>query len=83
MKKAYTKPAIMFEDFTLSTNIAADCEHQNVLPSLGQTGCGIDFGNLVVFVENVLCSLSVGVDDGKYNTICYNIPAGGENIFTS
>ena len=26
MKKTYSKPDIFFEDFTLSTNIAGDCE---------------------------------------------------------
>ena len=83
MKKEYTKPQIMFEDFTLSTNIAAGCEHQNVLPTNGTQGCGMAYGNLVIFVDTNACDLSVGRDDGEYGGICYHVPADQGNVFTS
>ena len=87
MKKVYSKPEIMFEDFTLCTNIAAGCEEQDVLPSSGKQGCGIAFGPLVIFVSGVCSSTqgvtAVGTDDGEYNGICYQVPTTGVNIFGS
>jgi hypothetical protein len=87
MKKVYTKPEIMFEDFTLSTNIAGNCEHQDVLPTTNQQGCGLIFGPDVIFISG-LCTVSEGVipegpDDGSYNGICYHVPSSYDNIFAS
>ena len=83
MRKAYSKPQIMFEDFTLSTNIAAGCEYKNgVLPSSGKHGCGLLMGPMVVFVD-ALCDVSVGVSDGERDGICYDVPFGDNNIFAS
>ena len=87
MKKVYSKPEIMFEDFTLSTSIAGGCEHQDVTPTTSQTGCGLNFGPDVIFVAGV-CSTAEGVepygpDDGVYNGICYHVPGSYGNIFAS
>lgn len=39
MKKKYVKPEMFFEDFSLTTSIAAGCETQTKLPSL-EALCG-------------------------------------------
>ena len=85
MKKAYSKPEIMFEDFTLSTNIAAGCETPTNLPSVNQ--CGFDFSGLKVFFSGMTgcgdIQVNNGGGDGDFNGICYHVPTGDNNLFTS
>ena len=75
MKKAYSKPIITFESFTLSTNIAAGCEFRVNSGDLLFPGVGF------VFVQN--CDYPVGTDDGQYNGICYHVPIDTANVFAS
>ncbi len=83
MKRTYTKPELMFEDFSLSINIAAGCE---VWATHGdsQQGCGYDlgedFGHTVIFLNNGVCDYAV--NDG-YNGICYHNPSAINNVFNS
>lgn len=87
MKKAYTKPQIMFEDFTLTTNIANNCEVQINTQSSGT--CGLDFGPYVVFLDTMvnICTgdgiVKSEGGDGQYNELCYHVPQGSENLFNS
>lgn len=93
MKKIYEKPLIMFESFTLSTNIATDCEKKTDTKSNGNSDCGYYFtglGNL--FIDSIgACKDSSwvtgwGSDDGYFGSendaICYHVPFG-ENLFNS
>lgn len=84
MKKVYSKPEIFFEDFTLTTNIAGDCEHKTNTPSSYQ--CGVNASGINVFLEGMTgCEdfevVAVG-GDGEFNNICYHVPYG-ENLFNS
>lgn len=86
MKKAYNAPEILFESFSMSTNIAAGCETIIDNPSSGN--CGLEFGDLVIFVGDFTgCKSNDGVvvegDDGNYNGICYHVPTGNNNLFNS
>ena len=89
MKKTYTKPEIMFEDFTLSTNIAAGCEANTTNSSTINT-CGLDFSGVTIFIENMTgCSGGIEVPrdqdgDGQdvSTGICYHNPSG-TNVFNS
>lgn len=82
MKKVYEKPKIMFESFTLSTNIAGDCDHQTSLQTAGF--CGLDFGGDIVFLTNVTgCEEQYEADDGSFNGICYHNPTETTNLFNS
>lgn len=85
MKKVYSKPEIMFEDFTLSVNIAGDCEEKTNLPS--NSTCGMDFSGLKVFLDGISGCSDITVTnlggDGEYNGICYHIPTGDKNLFNS
>lgn len=86
MKKKYEKPEIMFESFSMSTNIASGCEHQNVTHSDGVYGCGYKLERFddVVFTEAVGCNAHEVLDsDGSYNKICYHVPSENNNLFTS
>lgn len=82
MKKTYQKPEIIFEDFSLSTNIAAGCEKQTNMPSVNQ--CGIYFGGYYVFAEGMTgCETWPITLDEDYNGLCYHTPTEGNNLFTS
>ena len=89
MKKTYVKPEIMFEDFTLTTSIAAGCEVQDTNKATINS-CGLDFSGVTVFVEGMTgCAGGVEVppimdNDGQdpHTGICYHNPSG-TNIFNS
>jgi len=77
MKKQYVKPELYFENFELSTSIAA-CEYKTKLPSKGS--CGFDDGNAIIFVSNLTgCDTT---DDGS-GKICYDNPLDSNNLFSS
>ena len=78
MKKTYEKPQILFEDFSLSVSIAANCEYKPKDDALFLPGEGF------VFVEG--CDVPMVGDiagDGAYNEICYHVPTGTVNVFNS
>lgn len=87
MKKTYSKPQIMFEDFTLCTNIAAGCTFvDDIVPTAAEYGCGVNIGSdrdkNVVFTNANGCNYAE--DDGNWNGICYYNPNNSGNyIFTS
>lgn len=87
MKKAYMKPEIMFEDFTLSTNIAGTCEVDTNIQGMASTSCGLDFSGLMVFLDGMGGCTDIKVDnvggDGEFNGICYHVPSGDKNLFNS
>lgn len=82
MKKVYEKPEIMFEDFTLTTNVAGDCEVKTNIPS--NNTCGLDFSGLMVFMTGMSGCSDIQVDEGKdFDGICYHVPTADNNLFNS
>ena len=91
--KKYTKPMIVFESFTLSTNIALDCgQKANNHDSFYTCGLWLDYIDLETMeVVNGQafsgswsgCKLKLDVDDLDNNGICYDVPAGATPIFNS
>ena len=85
MKKNYEKPMILFEDFTMSTNIAAGC---NYISNHAENECGYivegatGFGDITVYMTSI-----TGCDwthvDGEYNGICYHGPIDTSDLFNS
>lgn len=85
MKKAYSKPEIVFENFSLSTNIAGDCEWKTNTWSSNM--CGLESTGIgTVFMDYMTrCDFKadmIGEDDAAYGNICYHVPYG-ENLFNS
>lgn len=81
MKKAYSKPDIVFENFSLSTNIAAGCEYST---NFARDVCGFKFGPDMIFLEKITgCTEKVVDGDGQFNGICYHNPSDDNNIFSS
>ena len=84
MKKEYTKPIIVFENFTLSTSIAANCDRhvstqvQNVCAIEGSApGLGVFSGTIAG------CAINWQEEWGPYDGYCYHVPTPGFNLFHS
>ncbi len=82
MKRVYEKPQIMFEDFSLSTNIAACAVPTNLLSS---GVCGMEFGPGIVLFDNGISQCNRDIDnvDDNYNLPCYHNPDALHNLFGS
>ena len=78
-KKPYQKPEIVFEDFSLTTNIAAGCEH---IANQSEDICGVlydELENMYIFnVGNVS-----GCNTQGNENICYHVPTEASNVFNS
>ena len=79
MKKAYIKPEIMFESFTLSASIAS-CEYKNGLQAQGHCGYPNRTGK-IIFTDSVSGCHYVVADNN--DTLCYYVPNINNNIFNS
>ena len=84
MKRAYSKPEIMFESFSLSTNIAGDCEVRTNTPAQGV--CAYTYedefgGTVTLFTSKVAACGDTEVSD-EYGGICYHTFANN-NLFNS
>ena len=93
MKKTYSKPDIFFEDFSLSTSIAAGCEKK---PFRNTSDCGVKWGNIYLFTNNINGCTQKIVDGGtkpgdpsynmtdkENNALCYHVPTDSFNVFYS
>lgn len=79
MKKTYDKPVILFDDFSLSTTIAAGCEFTTNLQ--GDNVCGYPTRNGVVFTSEVNgCEYH---EPDTNDSLCYHVPNDYANIFNS
>lgn len=84
MKKEYSKPIVVFEDFVLSSSIAGcgfEATHDQDLGKWGCKGYQLRTGE-VVFVE-AFNGCQVVESDGDYNGYCYHIPSISLNLFGS
>lgn len=83
--KKYTKPQIVFESFTTSTNIAGNCEV--IFDLQGRDTCGFpgSLAGYVVFntgADGTNCTYP-GQTDTQYNGLCYHVPDPTRNLFNS
>ena len=77
MKKAYSKPEIVFENFMSSTNIAA-CGIDTNLQT--RNVCGIDFGGGTVLFTT---GISHCTEEGANYDVCYDNPSDDNRLFGS
>lgn len=88
MKKAYSKPDIFFEDFSLNTNIAAGCEKT---PSDHTDECGVRWGHIIIFTSSLTACENNPVVEGSTvgnmvkdnDGLCYHNPSENFNVFFS
>ncbi len=81
MKKTYSKPDIMFDNFSMTTCIAA-CE---VEATFSRGVCGVEMDNMAtVFTESVYGCTWVAEDgDASFDFLCYHVPSDNNNVFGS
>lgn len=92
MKKQYSKPGIIIEEFVLAQNISAGCGAVPGGNTLGKpthwgtNECGWDLNdgtNCIIWVDgNGDCNFDWD-PDVNFDGICYNNPGGGNSIFNS
>lgn len=83
MKKKYSQPDIIYDEFSLCTSIAAGCEVQTNTPSWNQ--CGFVFDDAIVYTDDVHgCKFGgITITDGGLDGICYHVPTDDNNLFNS
>lgn len=87
MKKEYTKPQIIIENFTLSTNLAADCEKpftgiaQFVCAIASESNPGITIFN--ANLDDSDCEYNGDGNKDTYDGFCYHVPTESNQLFNS
>lgn len=83
MKKMYSKPEIVFENFAISTNIAAGCYYKTKNPA--ENTCGYDDGrNGRIFTSDVGGTNGCTYTQPDNNeSLCYHVPNEDYDIFNS
>lgn len=79
MKKQYSAPEIIFEDFSLSSSISAGCEFKTSNQAQGE--CGYPTRNGDVFMESITGCKYHKPD--LNDSLCYHVPNDYSNIFNS
>ena len=84
MKKVYSKPEIMFEDFSLNNSITVNCEK---IAQAAEYECSYKVhtsdGTMNIFTSSAPRVCTDVEADGAYNGICYHVPTEANNVFTS
>ena len=85
MKREYTKPDILFESFSLSTNIAGDCEKKTGTPSQGNCPAYLPGVTVAVFNDSIRGCIAKPpkTDSDEYNGVCYHVPNVDNNLLNS
>ncbi len=82
MKKLYSKPGIVYEDFSICTHIAKTCDVELGTFDQGECG-GYTWGRDYIFMEGQYGCYTEVDDDGSYDGICYHVPINGARLFNS
>lgn len=87
MKKEYSKPIVVFENFSMSTNIAGTCNRIVNNPTQGVCGIPGSAPGSDLFSQDVQGCVILDEffdgNDGKYDGFCYHVPEGGPSLFNS
>lgn len=85
MRKQYTAPDILFENFSLNENIAsANSNCSRNITTMYSNICGLEYGNKIVFTMSAE-GCHVKLQDGSplLDGLCYHIPVGNNKLFNS
>ena len=75
MKKAYSKPEIMFEDFTLTNSITVGCGALVGAPTAGQCAYEVitSRDTKYIFTASMTNICTSPENDDEYNGLCYHV----------
>ena len=86
MKKRYEKPEIIFEDFSMNTAIAANCDEKLNTPTNGTCGYMPEGYDVFIFTSDI-SGCTEKHDNGfgfdVNDALCYHVPSGNNNLFNS
>ena len=82
MKKTYSKPEIMFENFAVSSNIAAGC---SILTNYAENECSYVYTDEFDTTYNIftISGVCTTYQQDGYAGICYHVAADTSSLFTS
>jgi len=83
MKKKYSKPRIVIEDFAIAQNIAQNCGYaggSQYTHSNPDSGCAWWYESVTVFSSG--CDVPLD-PEGGFEDLCYNNPDGKTAVFGS
>lgn len=84
MKKTYSKPEIIFDDFSLSTAITGNCEVKLWTPNNESCGYKPEGYDAFIFVQDIDGCEEKFPDGGFWgDTMCYHVPSESRNLFNS
>ena len=84
MKKTYTKPELLCEEYELSVPIAGNCTielRSSTVNTSDYKNCSFKMGFDKLFIENNICE-TIPEGDGD-NGICYQQPFANSLVFSS
>ncbi len=81
MKKEYVKPVIVFESFSLSTNIAADCE--SIVGNPSQDQCPVMGSGEIAIFNDLVSTCVYHPPEDEWDGLCYHVPIEGHKLFNS
>ena len=86
MKKEYIAPQILFESFTMSTNIAGNCE--SIVNNATKGTCAVESsGGISVFDGSISACIftpdGMGQEKDTWDGFCYHVPTEYNNLFNS
>ncbi len=82
MKKTYSKPEIVFDSFSLCTNIAGMCARPTNTPVSGT--CPLIIGGRPLFTQDVgACRFKTEDGNPLYDGVCYHVPTDINSLFNS
>ena len=79
MKKKYSKPIVIVEDFSLQTSIAAGCQFKTDTQVEG--ACGYPTRNGIIFTDEIVGCEYKRPD--QFDSICYHVPTDTSDLFNS
>ena len=82
MKRNYVKPMIIFEDFSMSTNIAGDCSYLVMNPTEGTCGYVLT-GEITIFTAEVQGCTHTQQEPAQIDELCYHVPIDSKELFNS
>lgn len=81
MKRVYTKPDVVFESFSLSSSITANCAKEANFSS-GQ--CGFEYTDeMTIFMNSIQGCTFIESDGNWQDRVCYHNPYDWNNLFNS
>lgn len=78
--KSYVSPIVSFESFELSSSYASGCEYKT---GHAKGDCAYYVpGEGNIFLDDMQ-NCEINPPGGQFGKICYHVPTGSNNIFTS